>query len=189
MEERSRAASHPQPALQHRWPKASVTSPVKRGLEQRGSWGLKCRVSADRRLCWISIVHAPNGNLSLSLASILGVCFPSARLPCSSESPRDCFPVSAAPLSPQPSQVPAGEWKDLEGAWQKEPNPKPHPKPDLTLSPVGQLRLVFGAMGEEGGTHLPCPVFGELRQSKVQLASLLCCKEAQAEGQSTRKCY
>lgn len=100
VEERSRAASHPQPALQHRWPKASVTSPVKRGLEQRGSWGLKCRVLADRRLCWISTVHAPNGNLSLSLASILAVCFPSGRLPCSAESPRDFLPVSAASLSP-----------------------------------------------------------------------------------------
>lgn len=100
VEERSKAASHPQPALQHRWPKASVTSPVKRGLEQRGSWGLKCSVSADRRLCWISTVHAPNGNLSLPLASILGVCFPSGRLPCSSNSNRDFFPVSAAPLSP-----------------------------------------------------------------------------------------
>lgn len=170
-----------------------MTSPVKRGLEQRGSWGLKCRVSADRRLCWISTVHAPNGNLSLSLASILGVCFPSGRLPCSSESPRDCFSFSAAPLSPRSPrrcQQESGKlWREPGGAWQKEPNPKPHPKPNLTLSSVGQLCLAFGVMGEERGTHLPCPVFGELRQSQVQLASLLCCKEAQAEGQSTRKCY
>lgn len=68
------ASPRPQPALQHCWPKASVTSPVKQRLEQRGSWGLKCLFLADRRLCWISTVYAPNGNLSLSLSSLSGVC-------------------------------------------------------------------------------------------------------------------
>lgn len=50
-----------------------MVSPVKQGLEKRGSWGLKCLFLADRRLCWIITVHAPNENLSLSLSSLSGV--------------------------------------------------------------------------------------------------------------------
>lgn len=87
------ASSRPQPALQHCWPKASVTSPVKRGLEQRGSWGLKYWFSADRRLCWIRTVHAPHGNLCLSLSCVQEFVFPSRRLPPTS-------PGISSPLSP-----------------------------------------------------------------------------------------
>lgn len=158
-----------------------MTSPVKQGLEQRGSWGLKCRFLADRRLCWISTVHAPNGNLCLSLASRPGVCFPSERLPCSSEARRDFFSVSAAflPLSePHRCQQESGKiWREPGGAWQREPNPNPHlnpnpnpnpnPKPNpAPVGPVGQLCLAFGAMGEEGALTFPALCLGRSHRAR-----------------------
>ena len=184
------ASPRPQPALQRCWPKASVTSPVKQGLEQRGSWGLKCLILADRRLCWISMVHAPNGNLSFSLSSLSGVCL------------AGLFSFQKASLL---LQVPQGfllrfssssfsfssrcRCKQESGELWWKPQAKGAQTKEWVLPPVSPMEKfchAFGIVGKVRGTCLPCPVVEEVRQNKVQLTSLPCCR---AKKLSARKKY
>ena len=98
------------------------------------------------------------------------VCFPSRRLPCSSESPRDFFSPSLSPDASRRAESFSGNHR-VPG--KRSPCEAASPAP---VSPMGQLCHAFGVLGEVGGTRLPCPVVGVVRQSKVQLASLLCCR-------------
>lgn len=184
------ASLRAQPALQHCWPKTSVTSPVKQGLEQRGSWGLKCLFLADRRLCWISTVHAPNGNLSLSLSSLSGVCldglFSSKKVSLPLRVPWEfllCFSFSSFSLSSPHRYKQESFGGNHRVLGKRNPYKAVGPAP---VRPMGHLCRAFGVVGEVGSTCFLCPVVEEVKQSKVQLASLLCCR---AKKLSTRKKY
>lgn len=155
-----------------------MTSPVKQGLEQRGSWGLKCLFSADRRLCWISTVHAQNGNLSLSLSSLSGVWLVSSR-----KAPvnlqrfllRGAHPGGFSSSSSSPVAQRGAEHfygKCAGGGGKRIPC-------TAFVSPMGHLGHAFGWWGTWG--HSPSEL----------LRSLLCCraKKLSTRKKNTRKCH
>lgn len=111
------------------------------------------------------------------------VCFPSRRLPCSSESPRVFFSASLSLVLTGASRRAESFGGNHRGLGKRSPCKAAGPAP---VSPMGQLCHAFGVVREVGGTHFPCPVVGEVRQSKVQLAFLLCCR---AKKLSTKKKY
>lgn len=155
--------------------------PVKQGLEKRGSWGLKCLFLADRRLCWIITVHAPNKNLFLFLSSLSGVSlaglFSFGKVSLLLRDPQGfLLSFSLSIFSSSSSWKCKEESGELQceprGAWQKDPTQNngscPCESYGATLSHLG---VVWGSGGHP--PSLSCGWGGQAEQSAVSISPVL----------------
>lgn len=154
--------------------------PVKQGLEKRGSWGLKCLFLADRRLCWIITVHAPNKNLFLFLSSLSGVSlaglFSFGKVSLLLRDPQGfLLSFSLSIFSSSSSWKCKEESGELQceprGAWQKDPTQNNGSCPCESYGAT--LSHLWGGVGQWGAPTFPVLWLG--RSGRAECSEHLSC--------------